>query len=226
MEDSSLNIYIQWDVKNWSKAIEYWMIQVEGKKKLKVLELGCGPGGISLLFDRIGFEVVCSDYQGVQDEVKEFHKKHGARNISYADIDAVKFNLREEYDVIVFKSVLGGASRYGKDENKTIVLNNIFNALKHDGILLFSENLKSTYFHALMRSLFTKWGAWNYCSIEDFNEGLRKFRDVEMFTTGFLGTFGRNESQRRFLSLFDEAIFNHLVPSNWQYIIYGSARKP
>jgi hypothetical protein len=54
---------------------------------------------------------------------------------------------------------------------------------------------------------------------------LKHFSSFNIMTTGVLGAFGRNESQRNFLSTMDKLIINKLCPDNWKYIIYGIAEK-
>jgi hypothetical protein len=48
---------------------------------------------------------------------------------------------------------------------------------------------------------------------------------LKLKTTGFLGTFGRNECQRHFLSTIDEMVIDKVCPDNWKYISYGIAEK-
>lgn len=56
-------------------------------------------------------------------------------------------------------------------------------------------------------------------------EFLKDFSTYSIKTTGVLGTFGRNESQRNLLSTIDELILNKVCPDNWKYIAYGIAEK-
>jgi len=36
---------------------------------------------------------------------------------------------------------------------------------------------------------------------------------------------GRTERQRDWLARLDQAVFNHIVPESWHYIMFGVARK-
>jgi hypothetical protein len=48
---------------------------------------------------------------------------------------------------------------------------------------------------------------------------------VDYRTAGFLGAFGRSETQRRWLSAFDGRALASRVPEDWCYIMYGIATK-
>jgi hypothetical protein len=56
-------------------------------------------------------------------------------------------------------------------------------------------------------------------------ELLQDFSYAQIKTTGVLGTFGRTESQRNFLSTIDQVLFNRVFPDSWKYIGYGMAAK-
>jgi hypothetical protein len=62
-------------------------------------------------------------------------------------------------------------------------------------------------------------------SVKEMKEFLKDFSSRQIKTTGVLGTFGRNESQRNLLSTIDELILNKICPVNWKYISYGIAEK-
>ena len=53
---------IEWDVKNWSRAIEFWEKDIpENLEGMKVLDIGGRNGGLSLFWALKGADVVCSD---------------------------------------------------------------------------------------------------------------------------------------------------------------------
>ena len=56
-------------------------------------------------------------------------------------------------------------------------------------------------------------------------EFLKDFSTNDIKYTGVLGTFGRNERQRNFLSTIDQLVLNKICPENWKYICYGIATK-
>jgi SAM-dependent methyltransferase len=218
---------IQWDIKSWSKALSYWDRKIDWGKIENGLELGGREGGLSLWLALKGKTIVCSDLNDVQKTAEQLHIRQNISSlIKYQDIDATNIPYENYFDIIVFKSIIGGI---GKNDNYKIqqkIFKEIYKALKPGGKLLFAENLIASPFHQLLRKRFVKWGSsWRYVSIKEINEFLKDFSYCDIKTTGVLGTFGRNESQRNLLSTIDELIINKICPDNWKYIIYGIAEK-
>ena len=80
--------------------------------------------------------------------------------------------------------------------------------------------------HQHLRKRFNKWGSyWRYFTIHEMKEFLNVFAHYNLETTGILGTFGRNESQRNLLSLIDQKFLDAITPKSWNYIAYGIATK-
>lgn len=127
---------------------------------------------------------------------------------------------------MVFKSIIGGV---GSNDNYKIqqkVFNQIYKALKPGGKLLFAENLIASPLHQRLRKKFVNWGStWRYVSINEIKECLKDFSTFDLKTTGILGTLGRNESQRNFLSTIDAVLLNKICADTWKYIAYGIATK-
>ena len=229
MEKEEINFIkecIGWDVGNWIKPIMFWKSYLDKKPGSKILELGAGPGGLSLLFSRWGHDVLCSDIEKPPAEVIEYHRKNDASDIRYEEVNALNISYEGEFDFIIFKSVVGGATRDGHDENREVMMQQIHKALKDDGVLLFAENTKASPLHVFFRKKFVHWGkSWNYCTVKDMVSSMKIFKSLTYKTTGFWGTFGRNESQRIFLSKLDNIFFNSIMPKSWHYIMYGAASK-
>jgi len=98
-------------------------------------------------------------------------------------------------------------------------------ALKPGGVLLFSENLKASGLHQSMRKHFVKWGEeWNYPTLETMKDLCSPFEEVQQSTGGFLGAFGRTNSQRNALAKMDRA-FDRLANSSQRYICFGVLKK-
>ena len=218
---------IQWDVKNWSKALSLWTPYVQNGKHLKCLELGSNRGGLSLWLALQGHEVICSDLIKPGEKTEELHRRHNVTDlIKYEAIDAAAIPYENHFDIITFKSILGGI---GHDDNKAIqiqVIQQIYKALKPGGILLFAENLQGTSVHAFLRKKFIQWGnTWRYVSLQEMKDFLQDFSSYDIKTTGVLGAFGRSERQRNLLGVIDNILFNVVTPQNWRYIAYGVARK-
>jgi len=218
---------IQWDVRSWSKALSYWEENVAWDNVQNALELGGREGGLSLWLALKGIKVVCSDLKDVKTTAEQLHIRHDVTSlIEYQDIDATNIPYENHFDVIVFKSIIGGIGRNDNYEIQQKVFKEIYKALKPGGKLLFAENLIASPFHQRLRKRYVNWGStWRYVSIKEMNEFLQDFSSFEIKSTGVLGTFGRNESQRNILSKVDQLVLNTISPSNWKYISYGIAVK-
>lgn len=227
MTKEQTNDIIQWDVKSWSKALRYWENNVEWSKVKNGLELGGREGGLSLWLALKGINVICSDLKDVETTASALHQKHAVSTlITYEDIDASNIPYENHFDIIVFKSIIGGIGSNDNYEIQEKVFKQIHKALKPGGKLLFAENLVASPLHRQLRKRFVKWGSsWRYVSINEMKEFLKDFSKVELKTTGMLGTFGRNERQRNFLSGVDNLLLNKVAPRAWKYIAYGVAQK-
>ncbi len=91
---------------------------------------------------------------------------------------------------------------------------------------MFAENLAGSTIHRFFRKAFVPWGnSWRYVSLAELNEMLRVFSRFELYSTGFLAAFGRNENQRRGLAWLDTLVFSKVVAPEAKYIAYGIAVK-
>lgn len=218
---------IQWDVKSWSKALDYWEKKIDWKTVNNALELGGHQGGLSLWLALKGKEVVCSDLQDVQKNAEGLHRKHHySGKIIYQNIDASSIPYENHFDIIVFKSILGGIGRNDNYALQKKVIQEIYKALKPGGKLLFAENLQASKLHQAMRKKFINWGdSWRYLKKSEIHDLLQNFRHVDIKYTGMMGAFGRSEKQRSLLSISDQFFFNWLSPDSWKYIAYGIAEK-
>jgi SAM-dependent methyltransferase len=218
---------IQWDVRTWSKAIPWWERHLPKPHVGKALELGGREGGLSLWLASEGFHVICSDLENTEATAKPLHQKHGVeQNVEYKDIDATNIPFENHFDVIVFKSILGGIGRDNNPEAQQRTFNEIHKALKPGGMLLFAENLSASGMHRYMRKKFVRWGnSWRYVRIDELKAFTSSFQSFEYKTTGFFSAFGRSEFQRNTLALSDEVFFNHVLPSDMNYVLFGCAVK-
>lgn len=218
---------IQWDIKSWSRALEYWDNNIDWNIIQNGLELGGREGGLSLWLALKYKTTVCSDLKDVKIKAEPLHIRHFVnQHIKYQDIDATNIPYENHFDIIVFKSIIGGIGRNDNYELQQKVFKEIYKALKPGGKLLFAENLIASPFHQLIRKKFVNWGgSWRYVSINEMNGFLKDFSSYDINATGVLGTFGRNERQRNILSTLDELILNKVCPDNWKYISYGIAVK-
>jgi SAM-dependent methyltransferase len=225
MQKDLIKDIIGWDVVNWSKAIEFWGNRINLKERnFKCLELGGIKGGLSLWLALLGNQVVCSDLENPVKEASVLLNKYKAK-ATFEAIDATKIPYENHFDVIAFKSILGGISRNNNQSLKKKTIDEIYKALNEHGILLFAENLQASMMHKFLRKHFIKWGhEWNYLKIEEIKELLSSFKHVNYITIGFFAAFGRNEKQRNFLGRIDQ-LLNPIIPQKMKYIVIGIAEK-
>jgi SAM-dependent methyltransferase len=160
---------IQWDVTSWSKALQYWDQNIDWNKIENGLELGGREGGLALWLSLKGKTVVCSDLEGVKETAEPLHVRHNVTSlISYQDIDATNIPYENHFDVIVFKSIIGGIGRNNNIAIQQHVFDQIYKALKPGGKLLFAENLIASPLHQRLRKKFVNWGnSWRYVSLDE-----------------------------------------------------------
>ncbi len=227
MTEQLLKDIIQWDVKTWSKALEFWEANVDWSQVKNAMELGGREGGLSLWLDQKGIQVLCTDYEKSEQTASPLHQKHGLTdNIRYQDIDATKIPYENEFDLIVFKSIIGGIARGDNKEIQQEVFRQIHKALKPGGVLLFAENLSSSPIHQKLRKRHNKWGSyWRYVNHAELEEFMSNYTQLQLQSTGFLATLGRSEKQKNTLSKIDQSGLNKILPKTWHYLAYGIATK-
>lgn len=219
---------IEWDIANWSVALDYWPKHtLRNSPPVNALEIGSRHGGISLWAALNGMQVVCTDLEGPSNSAVEKHKRYNVPDrITYRALDALSIPYWEEFDVVLFKSVLGGVGRLNHRDSQAKAIGEIHKSLRNGGELWFAENLMASPLHRFARKRYVKWGStWRYVTIGEMKEYLSAFSHFEYTTVGFLGAFGRTPLQRRVLGRIDRVIADRLVPESWRYIIIGVASK-
>lgn len=216
---------VGWDVGTWAKAVTYWEAQLaDAPERMRCLEIGSGPGGPSLWLALRGHDVTCSNFENTRGQAGPLHERHGVDTIRYEDIDANAIPYEEAFDLIIFKSVLGGAGSTAAQQ--AAIVAGIHRALAPGGMLLFAENLRASWLHRLARAIAyrLRGTSWRFVTRRELADMLSVFASHELHTTGFLALFGSTERQRRALARADDAVFNRL-PSSWRYVGFGGARK-
>ncbi len=218
-----INDIVEWDVKNWWRAIEYWeeTCQFDDMKGKKVLDIGGRGGGLSLYWALKGAEVICSDVSGDSFEAAQLlHERYGVGNkIKYEVIDATKIPYQNVFDIICFKSVLGGIGYDDNFDRQKQALENIYAALNENGKLCFCENLIASPIHQYARKKFTGWGSrWRYLTTAEIKELTKEFQTIQFRTFGFWGVFGRTKWLSNILGALDRYT-DRLVNEEHRYII-------
>ncbi len=234
-----LTNYFEWDINNWSKSIDLWDSQIDAylqanenfQSKNNVLNcLGIGErnGGLSLYLSHKGFNVICSDLENPEHIAVKLHNKFpdSAKHIKYRAINATDIPYENTFDIVIFKSVMGGVGSNNNYEAQKKMIRQIHKSLKKGGKLLFAENLKGGKMHQTLRKKFVNWGErWRYIQISEMTELLSCFNHFEYKTCGYLALLGRNNRQRNVLAKIDSLIFDKIFKSKNHYIIYGAATK-
>ncbi|MCC7232747.1 MAG: class I SAM-dependent methyltransferase [Bacteroidia bacterium] len=218
---------LRWDVKAWSPALDFWETRVNWERVNNCLELGSREGGLSLWLAQKGKKVVCSDLENPENHASALHRKYGIQElVEYAAIDATSIPFENQFDLILFKSIIGGIGRNGRTDLQHRVFGQIQKALKPGGYLLFAENLRASILHQWLRRKYTPWGrSWRYLSVKELNEMMSAFQTVEIHATGFSSAFVRSHSFSAFFAGLDQKLLNYLIPADWKYIGYGMALK-
>nr|WP_121272989.1 class I SAM-dependent methyltransferase [Pedobacter schmidteae] len=225
MINETIKEIIQWDVVNWAKALEYWEKSTPIKnKKYTCLELGAANGGLSLWLSLNKNRVLCTDINEPKAAARKMHKKYKCSSrIQYAPMDATNIPFENHFDIVAFKSILGGISQNCHDEYKLKTLDEIYKALKPGGKLFFAENLEASLIHKMLRK---KFGTphWNYIRMNEIRTIFQSYKKITFTTVGFFGCMGRNEMQRNFLGRIDN-IVEKILPRKLHYILIGVAEK-
>lgn len=220
LSEKEINDIIQWDVKNWKKALPYWEEHFPVKPGMKVLALGERLGGLSLYFAKKGCNVVCTDYKDSLAGAQEMHRKHAVGDlVTYRNLDMRQIDFPDEtFDIVVFKSVIGALNA---PEDQTKAVAEIHRVLKNGGGFLFAENAIASRLHRYMRKKFVNWkDAWRYVSDAEFESWKTSFSKTNSKKLGLVALFGRSEKQRKFLGTLD-SVFTPISPKAWRYIYLG-----
>lgn len=216
---------VGWDVRTWSKAVECWERAIgDDAPPLDCLELGAGPGGPSLWLALKGHRVLCTNQDSTQQFASPLHRRYDyPGTIEYRDVNARELPFDAQFDIVVFKSVLGGVGGAAEQER---MMAGILRALKPGGRLLFAENIRGTVAHRAARAAMNRRrrADWQFNPLGRLRELLGGYSDVELHTNGVLAVFGLTEGQRRALGGVDRALVR-ITPPRWQYMAYGVATK-
>lgn len=150
---------------------------LKNKKSGKVLDLGCGEAGTSLLLAEKGFEVTCIDISktAINNIKKEAEKKELKIIAFVADLE--KFEFEEDYDIIIGT----GLFHFIPEENSLKLIDNIKKHTKKHGLNIFEvflqgdpsqeEDSEGYYFKPNeLKDLYSGWDILDYEEYEDHDE--------------------------------------------------------
>lgn len=110
-----------------------WITELCGGTNKKLLDLGCGPGIYAELLTEKGFEVTGIDFsrRSIDYAMENSQKKN--LNIAYYYQNYLDIDYREEFDIVILIYCDFGVL---SPENRRILLNKIYQALKPGGRLI------------------------------------------------------------------------------------------
>jgi SAM-dependent methyltransferase len=139
--------------------LEYWHKNINRNGILNCLALGEHNGGLSLWLALMGKQVICSDLENAEKQAMALHERYNVTDkVRYENIDATNIPYKDKFDIVIFKSMLGGIGKNNNMELQQKVICEIHKALKPGGKLLFAENLRASPLHEFLRKRFISWG--------------------------------------------------------------------
>ena len=219
---------VEWDLRNWSRAIDFWdennilNNDVHGKK---VLDIGGRNGGLSLYWALKGAEVECTDINEAGFErARTLHRKYGVDSqINYHVLDALALHDDNKYDIITFKSVLGGIGRDNNYGNQCLAMQNIHKALKPGGWVVFVENLTGTFVHMWLRRKVRHRNSWRYITLDEVFQLTKQYKFINYRTFGLLG--GVMPGFMGNITSVVDSRCDMVLPDKWKYIVSVVAQK-
>jgi SAM-dependent methyltransferase len=222
--NATISDIFEWDVLNWSKALDFWKIKNDIQNDKEVLTIGERNGGLSLLFALMGSKVTATDLNGLTEKAYTLHKNYKLQDsIKYQTADFLNLPFENNsFDIICFKSVLGALRTR---ENQKIAIEEAYRVLRSGGILYFAENMLASRIHQFFRKKFTNWASyWLYIDYKDVESFFIKFDSVELNYYGLIAAFGRTEKQRMLLGKVDNVLMK-FIPDKFRYILFGKCLK-
>jgi 2-polyprenyl-3-methyl-5-hydroxy-6-metoxy-1,4-benzoquinol methylase len=112
------------------KRLDFIVDAIKNLKKsdIKILDIGCGNGNISLALGSLGYSVTGVDIDSTS--IENARKINNFKNVQFKVLDANAFDVKDEFDAIVCSEVLEHL------ENPSELVQSIFSILKKDGILV------------------------------------------------------------------------------------------
>lgn len=139
------------DNKNFTYHIVLSFIDKYLQPNMKVLDIGCSVGTISLYVANKGNEVVGTDIsERAINAAQKSAEILGAKNVSFKAIDFLDADFQEKFDFIIFSEVM----EHLPDDKLTI--NKIHDLLRINGILFLSTRLERDPMHKIRIRLFGK----------------------------------------------------------------------
>ena len=219
---------LEWDVVIWGEALNFWHEEIRNylkrnRQPIKILEIGSRSARLSYwLYTKFpGNNITCSDYCWNENNIISQVKSLDSKQFVLATESVTELSYQDEmYDIVIFKSVLGGLQDFSKQK---VAIEEIHRVLKPNGILLFAENLKSTKLHQSLRKFHNKF-PWRYLNLTEFDSLLIIFSAVHTRTIGYISLFFQKFFFRIIIGFIDKYV-SRCISKKRRYVIYGVATK-
>jgi 2-polyprenyl-3-methyl-5-hydroxy-6-metoxy-1,4-benzoquinol methylase len=202
----------------YGKILQFALLHLEGKNK--VLEIGCGPGYISLELARNGYDITGLDVSAYSIQIanqmaQENSYKNGFGHLEYQKTDFLLSEFPEcSFDAICFFQTLHHF------ESPEKVIEKVKKILKPDGIIIVNEpsrdliTQKDAALYALIRILFSANNHWysnisapqseeelnkyiheclnEFKEAKDCDEGVQSIHDNSSYSSEIIGLLNKN----------------------------------
>ncbi|MCP4553366.1 MAG: class I SAM-dependent methyltransferase [Bacteroidetes bacterium] len=111
-----------------------WILDKAGKRSLKILDLGCGPGLYSQLLAKNGHQLTGVDFSKHSIKYARETAKEKNLEIDYRQQNYLELEDHEKYDLVILIFTDFGVL---SPDDRAILLSNIHRALKPGGFFLF-----------------------------------------------------------------------------------------
>jgi hypothetical protein len=233
------------DALTGSACLEYWLRHATvDLTRSRALEIDTDErGGLSLWLALQGCDVTCATPDGVSERAHALHRRYGiAHRIRYASLEPAELRVCDAFDVIACRSVFTGLAGGMAERRQAIA--RLYAALTPGGNLLFAEHIAATRRRLARGTAADKdkscgndngnghgnghdggHDSGRNPTIREMKALLEPFASVRCITAGFLGTRGATDRQRRVSGAVDAFLCRWVVPSRWQDVLIGVARK-
>lgn len=217
---------IEWDVLNWATILQLWQPIIDRyPKDSKILAIGERNGGLSLWMALQGYSVTCTDRSEPCENARALHRRYQVSDkISYKALDIVNGVLDDEkYDIIMFKSVLGGVKKiYSQPESRNVMarenaISNIYSMLNAGGYMLAAENLEGSKALHYLRMRNGKHNNWHYFTPDELKEMCSVFPSVHLECFGIIPTLSPISFINKIIHLLNN-YFLAWLPQSTRYI--------
>lgn len=224
---------IEWDIPNWSHALDFWDRYLPPLgSNLKILTIGERNGGLSLWLALKGYQVIYSDVHPPKKEALALHKKYGVeRKVEHAQVDVFQMPYADHsLDVVICKSVIGGLKLVYSDrrtrtlENQKKAVEEIRRVLKPGGVFLGAENMVGSPVHRWYRKRKGLDKGWRYLSLGDLRYLFSEYASLHTRQFGFLPASTSFRVWNELAGKLNVPLAKFL-PASWQYISFIAARK-